>query len=69
MRGLKNVVRRVRVVGSGTELAFRKADAPDEVPDHMWIEAPDAKDLDAAATVIAIELEGELDLYTGSGRD
>jgi alpha-L-fucosidase len=33
------------------------------------IEAPDAKDLDAAATVIAIELEGELDLYTGSGRD
>ena len=69
VRGLKNVVRRVRVVGSGTELAFRKADAPDEVPDHMWIEAPDAKDLDAAATVIAIELEGELDLYTGSGRD
>jgi hypothetical protein len=32
VRGLKNVVRRVRVVGSGTELAFRKADAPDEVP-------------------------------------
>jgi alpha-L-fucosidase len=35
----------------------------------MWIEAPAAEDVDAAATVIAIELDGELDLYTGPGRD
>jgi alpha-L-fucosidase len=34
----------------------------------MWIEAPSAADLDPAATVIAVELEGELDLYTGAGR-
>lgn len=68
VRGLKNTVRRVRVVGSGTELAYRKASAPENVPDHMWIEAPDAADLDPAATVIAVELDGELDLYSGTGR-
>ena len=68
LRGLKNAVRRVHIVGSGTELAFRKSSAPDEVPDHMWIEAPSAADLDPAATVIAVELEGNLDLYSGAGR-
>ncbi len=33
-----------------------------------WIDAPAATDLDDHATVIAVELEGELDLYTGAGR-
>jgi len=33
-----------------------------------WIDAPATADLDDQATVIAVELEGELDLYTGAGR-
>jgi alpha-L-fucosidase len=34
-----------------------------------WIDAPSAADLDEYATVLAVELEGELDLYRGTGRD
>ena len=37
-------------------------------PGVTWIDAPAAADLDDQATVIAVELEGELDLYTGAGR-
>jgi alpha-L-fucosidase len=34
-----------------------------------WIDAPGEADLDPYATVLAVELDGELDLYRGAGRD
>jgi alpha-L-fucosidase len=39
------------------------------VPGVTWIDAPAAADLDEYATVLAVELDGELDLYRGAGRD
>jgi alpha-L-fucosidase len=68
LRGLKNAVKRVSVVGDGTELAVLARHGFGEVPGHLWIEAPAAARLDPAATVIAVELEGELELYSGAGR-
>jgi alpha-L-fucosidase len=39
------------------------------VPGVQWIDAPTGADVDEYATVLAVELDGELDLYQGAGRD
>ncbi|WP_105972581.1 alpha-L-fucosidase [Streptomyces geranii] len=69
IRGLRNAVRRVSVVGTGTELGHHVTGGLDQVPGVTWIDAPGAADLDEYATVLAVELDGELDLYRGTGRD
>ncbi|WP_189148525.1 alpha-L-fucosidase [Streptomyces lacrimifluminis] len=69
IRGLRNAVRRVSVVGTGTELGHHVTGGLDKVPGVTWIDAPGAADLDVYATVLAVELDGELDLYRGTGRD
>ncbi|MFB7285690.1 alpha-L-fucosidase [Actinacidiphila glaucinigra] len=68
VRGLRNRVRRVRVVGSGAELAHHVTGGLHEVPGVTWIDAPAPDALDPCATVLALELDGELDLYRGTGR-
>ncbi|MFF0729941.1 alpha-L-fucosidase [Streptomyces sp. NPDC004134] len=68
VRGLRTPVERVRVVGSGAELAHEVVGGPG-APGITWISAPAAADTDASATVLAVELAGELDLYRGPGRD
>ncbi|MFE4640607.1 alpha-L-fucosidase [Streptomyces sp. NPDC056730] len=68
VRGVRNAVRRVRVLGTGTELGHRVVGGLHEVPGVLWIDAPRSADLDEQATVLAVELYGELDLYQGSGR-
>lgn len=68
VRGLRNAIRRVTVLGSGTELAHRVTGGLGDVPGLSWIDAPAAADLDEYATVLAVELDGELDLYRGQGR-
>jgi alpha-L-fucosidase len=69
VRGLRNAVRRVSVVGTGTELGHHVTGGLHEVPGALWIDAPAAADLDPHATVLAVELDGELDLYRGTGRE
>ena len=67
VKGIRNEVRRVAVLG-GRELAHRKiGGAPwAKLPGVLWIDVPDdAVDLDA--TVIKVELDGALDLYSGHG--
>jgi alpha-L-fucosidase len=68
VRGLINKVKRVTVLGSGRELSFRQDGGLDHIPGHTWIEAPAAADVDSAAAVLSVELDDELDLYTGAGR-
>ncbi|MFJ8937251.1 alpha-L-fucosidase [Streptomyces sp. NPDC102365] len=68
VRGLRNRVRRVTVLGTGAELGHHVTGGLDTVPGVTWIDAPEAADLDEEATVLAVQLEGELDLYTGAGR-
>jgi alpha-L-fucosidase len=69
IRGLRNAVRRVSVLGTGTELDHHITGGLDAVPGVTWIDAPAPEDLDAYATVLAVELDGELDLYRGTGRN
>ncbi|MFG2923978.1 alpha-L-fucosidase [Streptomyces sp. NPDC048305] len=69
VRGLRTPVKRVSVLGTGAELAHRTVGGLEEVPGVLWIDAPRAEDVDEQATVLAVELEGELDLYRGAGRD
>ncbi|MEW1721998.1 alpha-L-fucosidase [Streptomyces sp. NPDC093109] len=68
VRGLRTPVRRVSVLGTGAALDHRVIGGLHEVPGVLWIDPPRAADLDEHATVLAVELDGELDLYRGSGR-
>ena len=68
VRGLRTPVRRVTVLGTGAEPAHHVTGGLHEVPGVLWIDAPAAADVDPHATVLAVELDGELDLYRGAGR-
>lgn len=67
VRGLVSGVERVTVLGHEAELGF-KATGGIDAPGHLWIDAPARDLLDPHATVLAVELEGELELYRGAGR-
>ena len=68
VRGLATGVRKVRVVGTGTELGHRVVGGLHDAVGVLWIDPPAEADLDPYATVLAVELDGELELYRGSGR-
>ncbi|MGW5430478.1 alpha-L-fucosidase [Streptomyces sp. NPDC004059] len=68
VRGLATAVRKVTVLGTGTELGHRVIGGLHEAVGVLWIDPPAAADLDPYATVLAVELDGELELYRGSGR-
>ncbi len=67
VKGLRSQVRRASIVG-GPELKHQVlGGAPwANLPGMLWIDVPE-QTLDPDATVIKLELEGTLDLYTGSG--
>jgi len=67
VKGIRNKVRRASIVG-GPDLNQRFiGGAPwAGMPGVLWIDVPDTA-LDPDATVIKVELDGPLDLYTGSG--
>jgi alpha-L-fucosidase len=68
VRGLRTPVHRVSVLGTGTGLGHKVIGGLHEAPGVLWIDAPAVADLDDYATVLAVELDGELDLYRGGGR-
>ena len=63
LRGIRNSVRRVTVLGTGQELAHHVTGGFGDVPGVRWIAAPPPSAVDPAATVLAVELDGELDLH------
>ncbi|MEY9956641.1 alpha-L-fucosidase [Streptacidiphilus sp. MAP5-52] len=65
VRGLRTRVRRVSVLGSGVELGHRTVGGFKHVPGVLYIDTP--ADPDPHVTVLAVELDGELDLYRGAG--
>ena len=67
IRGLLSAVRQVTVLGSGAALGHRITGGHGEVPGVLWIDAPST--VDPYATVLAVELDGELELYRGIGRN
>lgn len=66
VRGLRSKIRRATAVAAGRELPVQAIGGMAEVPGISYIAVTDA-DLDPYATVIALELDGELALYRGSG--
>jgi alpha-L-fucosidase len=69
VKGIRNPIKRVSVVDSGTEITQRKLGGAPwlNIPGILWITVPETE-LDSYATVLKIELEGQLDLYTGAGQ-
>ncbi|OPC77767.1 alpha-L-fucosidase [Embleya scabrispora] len=66
IRGLKNEVKRISVVGTGETPAHRRVGGMDPVPGVLLIDAPAT--CDRYVTAVAVELDGELELYRGEGR-
>ncbi|KAA2260680.1 alpha-L-fucosidase [Solihabitans fulvus] len=67
IRGLKTPVKRITVLGTGETLAHRRVGGFSPVPGMLLIDAPAA--CDRYVTTLAVELDGELELYRGHGRD
>ncbi len=64
LKGLKNAVNRIRVVGNGTKLRSKILGKQywSEVPGILYIDVPEHV-LDEQVTVIAIQLKGKVELY------
>ena len=69
LKGLKNKVKSMRVVGTNQTLNYQRNGGHEHfgVPGTLLINVP-TKNIDKNVTVIAIELETPLDLYRGEGR-
>ncbi|MFH4965693.1 alpha-L-fucosidase [Gaetbulibacter sp. M235] len=69
IKGLKNKVNRVWVVGNGTKLKTNVVGKQywSDVPGLLYIDLPDELQ-DQDVTVIAMQLEGEVDLYREKGQ-
>jgi len=65
IKGLKNKVNRIWVVGNGTKLTYKVVGKQywSTVPGLLYIDIPD-KVLDEQVTVLAVLLDGEVDLYS-----
>ncbi len=68
VKGIHNQVKRVSLVHNGMECTQRRVGGADwiGVPGTLHIDLP-TQDLDPQVTVLKIELEGPLDLYSGEG--
>lgn len=69
IKGLKNSINRIRIVGEGTKLSHEIVGKMywSEVPGLLYIDVPKEK-LDSQVTVIAIQLKGKVDLYREDGQ-
>ena len=68
VKGVRNEIDEVYVVGSGQTLAWKRSGgAPwKNIPGILLVDVPEAA-LDDDVTVVGIRLKGPLDLYHGSG--
>jgi alpha-L-fucosidase len=67
LKGVRNKIKSVRVVGTGEKLAHKSIGGASwlNIPGILYINKPKA--YDESLTVIAVELDGKLDLYHGGG--
>lgn len=66
VKGIRNDIRRITVVGTDIELEFYKRGGFNEAPGLLWIKVP-VHAINLTCTVIKVELEGPIDLYEGAG--
>jgi alpha-L-fucosidase len=64
IKGLKNAIHRIRIVGNGTKLPHQILGKAywSQVPGIVYIEVP-ATEVDPTMTVIALQLKGPVDLH------
>jgi len=69
IKGLKNEINRIWVVGEGTKLNWQVVGKQywSSVPGIVYIDVPE-KVLDPQVTVIAVLLKGKVDLYREKGQ-
>jgi len=69
IKGLKNQINRIRIVGEGTKLSHQVVGKMywSEVPGLLYIDVPVEKQ-DPQVTVIALQLKGKVDLYREDGQ-
>jgi len=69
IKGLKNAVNRIRIVGNGTKLDSRVLGKQywSEVPGLLYIDVPETE-LDQYMTVVALQLKGPVSLYREDGK-
>ncbi len=69
LKGIKNRINRIRVVGNGTKLSWKIVGKQywSQVPGLLYIDVPE-KVLDEQVTVIAVLLKGKIDLYREDGQ-
>ena len=69
IKGLKNQINRIRIVGEGTKLSHEVVGKMywSDVPGLLYIDVPEEKQ-DAQVTVIALQLKGKVDLYREDGQ-
>lgn len=68
VKGLQNPVKRITLLHNGKELGFNTAGGAvwNHIPGILWI-SMDREDEAPYCTVLKVELEGELELYSGKG--
>ena len=69
MKGIKNAINRIWVVGNGTKLSYdvKMKLYWSAVPGLVYIDVPE-KVLDEQVTVIAVLLKGPIELYREDGQ-
>ena len=69
IKGLKNQINRIRIVGEGTKLSHKVVGKMywSEVPGLLYIDVPQEK-LDPQVTVLALQLKGKIELYREDGQ-
>jgi len=67
LKGIRNNIKSIKVLGTGETLTWKRSGGADwlKIPGITKISAP--KTSDPFVTVIAVELDGKLDLYHGAG--
>jgi alpha-L-fucosidase len=69
LKGIKNKINRIYVVGNGTKLNWdiKMKQYWSQVPGIVYIDVPEAV-LDEEMTIIAVLLDGKIDLYREKGQ-
>jgi len=64
VKGIKNKINRIRIVGNGTKLSYdvKMKQYWSDIPGILYIDVPEQV-LDEQVTVIAVQLEGEVDVW------
>ena len=70
LKGIHNKVKKIRVLNNNEELKFSRSGGAKwaNIPGILRIEIPSAKSIDKYVTIVAVELDGAVDLYRGGGK-